>query len=573
MEGEAQQMAAPHAMDGTVCFNSSSDDTRMDSMWAAFDDFDNLDQAFGAAADADGVLQSSFDQEMDFDKLIAKASPSPAGSLRRDLSTPAEHAYRPSRGMLPVAPFQIPLSLAHHGSSGLPPRAGASALVRGSAASGGAAASSAAGAAKSAQQGGCLSRDLEQAVEAQLPQLPDALGKRPRTADPAQRLQRSRERKCFHAKRSRLRKKFFLQSLQTLRADMERRNLALAQAVRSHLTPEVAERVLEAAKQATGKERPDQGPGSAIAAAAAAADAAAAAADGATAGLSAAAASAAASTAGLSGAGDEGKNNTSFMTALDTCDSALVHSIASSMQNFVITNPRAPDNPIIFASEQFYALTQFAPSEVIGFNCRFLQGPGTDPRAIQLIRDGLQRGEDISVCLLNYRKDGSPFFNQFFLAPLRGQSGEVENYVGVQAPVSEAHFHKVCEKQFEMADVRRKAREAGESSAEAPVAAAATSLRPDQIAAALPVTAVAAAIAAVAASAASAAAAAAAAPAPAPAPAAEAEAGAATTSASSGGSVAPVKTTAGNSSGGISDGGSGVRKSGRMRRSTVVAAH
>ena len=84
MEGEAQQMAAPHAMDGTVCFNSSSDDTRMDSMWAAFDDFDNLDQAFGAAADADGVLQSSFDLEMDFDKLIAKASPSPAGSLRRD---------------------------------------------------------------------------------------------------------------------------------------------------------------------------------------------------------------------------------------------------------------------------------------------------------------------------------------------------------------------------------------------------------------------------------------------------------------------------------------------------------
>ena len=573
MEHEA--LTAPHAMDGTVCFNSSSADTRMDSMWAAFDDFNNLDQAFGAAAGADGV-QSSFDLEMDFDKLIAKASPSPAGSLRRDLSMPAEHAYRPSRGMLPVAPFQIPLPLAHHCGSGLPPRAGASALVPGSAASGGAAASSAPGAAKSAQQqGGCLSRDLEQAVEAQLPQLPDALGKRPRTADPAQRLQRSRERKCFHAKRSRLRKKFFLQSLQTLRADMERRNLALAQAVREHLPPDVAEGVLEAAKQATGKERPDQGPGSAVAAASAAA---AAAADGATAGLSAAAAaassSAATAAAGLI-AGDEGKNNTSFMTALDPCDSALVRSIASSMQNFVITNPRAPDNPIIFASEQFYALTQFAPSEVIGFNCRFLQGPGTDPRAIQLIRDGLQRGEDISVCLLNYRKDGSPFFNQFFLAPLRGQSGEVENYVGVQAPVAEAHFHKVCEKQFEIAAARRKAREAGESSAEAPAAAAATPLRPDQIAAALPVKAMAAAIAAAASAASAAASAAAAAAAEAEAE-ADADADAATTSASSGGSVAPVKTTAGNSSGGISDegiAGSGVRKSGRMRRSTVVTAH
>ena len=76
-------------------------------------------------------------------------------------------------------------------------------------------------------------------MEAQLPQLPEALGKRPRTADPAQRLQRSRERKCFHAKRSRLRKKFFLQSLQALRADMERRNIALAAAVTAHLPPDV----------------------------------------------------------------------------------------------------------------------------------------------------------------------------------------------------------------------------------------------------------------------------------------------------------------------------------------------
>lgn len=425
---------------GDVSFSSTNADTRMDSMWAAFDDFDNLD---GTLGDGHGL-----ELELDFEKLIAKASPSPAGSMRRDLSMPAEQAYQPSRSMrgagaTDLPPFQVPL---------LPPsslsEASSSSPAYASTLSGGAAA-----AASATSAGGVsISRDLEQAVEAQLPQLPEALGKRPRTADPAQRLQRSRERKCFHAKRSRLRKKFFLQSLQALRADMERRNVALAAAVTAHLPPDVAQRALEAAKQATSKERPlDEGGVGA---------------EGAVSSPMAAAAAAAEKLAGSFGghAADPapaaaGSAGSHFIDALDPCDSALVRSIASSMQNFVITNPRAPDNPIIFASEQFYKLTGFPPSEVIGFNCRFLQGPGTDPRAVQLIREGLHRGEDISVCLRNYRKDGSSFFNQFFLAPLRGSSGEVENYVGVQAPVSEDHFKKVCEKQFELAELKRKMRD------------------------------------------------------------------------------------------------------------------
>ena len=129
-------------------------------------------------------------------------------------------------------------------------------------------------------------------------------------------------------------------------------------------------------------------------------------------------------------------------------ESALVRSFLRSSQNFVVTDPRAPDNPIIFASEQFYALTGYVPAEVIGRNCRFLQGPKTDARTVQLIRDTLRRGDDeATVCLLNYRKDGTTFYNQLLLAPLRGPGGEVENYVGVQEPVSEEHFNQACEKQ------------------------------------------------------------------------------------------------------------------------------
>jgi PAS domain len=56
--------------------------------------------------------------------------------------------------------------------------------------------------------------------------------------------------------------------------------------------------------------------------------------------------------------------------------------------------------------------------QVIGRNCRFLQGPGTDPRAVDIIRRGVAEGRDTSVCLLNYRADGKAFWNQFFVAAL-----------------------------------------------------------------------------------------------------------------------------------------------------------
>jgi hypothetical protein len=52
---------------------------------------------------------------------------------------------------------------------------------------------------------------------------------------------------------------------------------------------------------------------------------------------------------------------------------------------------------------------------IIGRNCRFLQGPGTDQNAVNIIRKGVKEGRDISVCLLNYKADGTPFWNQFFV--------------------------------------------------------------------------------------------------------------------------------------------------------------
>ena len=74
----------------------------------------------------------------------------------------------------------------------------------------------------------------------------------------------------------------------------------------------------------------------------------------------------------------------------------------------------------------------YALTEVLGRNCRFLQGPGTDPTHVELIRNGVKEGKDTAVCLVNYKKDGTPFLNAFFMAPLRDAQGNIVNFVGVQ---------------------------------------------------------------------------------------------------------------------------------------------
>eukprot|EP00607_Mallomonas_marina_P010914 CAMPEP_0182421260 /NCGR_PEP_ID=MMETSP1167-20130531/6573_1 /TAXON_ID=2988 /ORGANISM="Mallomonas Sp, Strain CCMP3275" /LENGTH=445 /DNA_ID=CAMNT_0024598213 /DNA_START=147 /DNA_END=1484 /DNA_ORIENTATION=- len=117
-------------------------------------------------------------------------------------------------------------------------------------------------------------------------------------------------------------------------------------------------------------------------------------------------------------------------------DFRLIGSLITSQQNFVVSDPSLPDNPIVYCSEGFCKLTGYKRSEVLGRNCRFLQGPETDQRAVDMIRQGIIDGRDVSVCLLNYKSDGSTFWNQFFVAALRGSDGQVVNYVGVQCEVN-----------------------------------------------------------------------------------------------------------------------------------------
>eukprot|EP00588_Corethron_pennatum_P007081 CAMPEP_0194294000 /NCGR_PEP_ID=MMETSP0169-20130528/49281_1 /TAXON_ID=218684 /ORGANISM="Corethron pennatum, Strain L29A3" /LENGTH=134 /DNA_ID=CAMNT_0039042701 /DNA_START=223 /DNA_END=627 /DNA_ORIENTATION=+ len=105
---------------------------------------------------------------------------------------------------------------------------------------------------------------------------------------------------------------------------------------------------------------------------------------------------------------------------------------------YCICDPDQHDTPIIFASDGFCAFTQYSRSEIEGHNCRFLQGVDTNPQDIARIRDAIASRTSQSVNLLNYRRDGSSFVNEFFVSPLYTEGGDVAYFIGVQCPVESA---------------------------------------------------------------------------------------------------------------------------------------
>lgn len=102
----------------------------------------------------------------------------------------------------------------------------------------------------------------------------------------------------------------------------------------------------------------------------------------------------------------------------------------------VISNPHAPDNPMIYVSEEFERQTGYAVEEALGRNCRFLQGPGTSPDAIEAIRHALRAQTTFTIDILNYRKDSLPFLNRLRIRPLFSQDGDLMYFVGAQNPVT-----------------------------------------------------------------------------------------------------------------------------------------
>lgn len=103
---------------------------------------------------------------------------------------------------------------------------------------------------------------------------------------------------------------------------------------------------------------------------------------------------------------------------------------------FVLADCREPDLPITFASSGFYELTGYSPDQVLGKNCRFLQGPETSRQKIMEMRDAIREERTCEVCLINYKRSGDKFWNQFYLAPVLDENNCVSHYMGIQSDVT-----------------------------------------------------------------------------------------------------------------------------------------
>lgn len=114
----------------------------------------------------------------------------------------------------------------------------------------------------------------------------------------------------------------------------------------------------------------------------------------------------------------------------------LATTVERIQSNFVIADPTLPDCPIVFASDPFLHLSGYRREEVLGRNCRFLQGPDTDRDTVNELRKAISEGREITVRLLNYRKDGKPFWNMLTVAPIRDVTGHPRFLVGVQVDVT-----------------------------------------------------------------------------------------------------------------------------------------
>jgi sigma-B regulation protein RsbU (phosphoserine phosphatase) len=105
-------------------------------------------------------------------------------------------------------------------------------------------------------------------------------------------------------------------------------------------------------------------------------------------------------------------------------------------EGITIADARLPDRPLIYANVGFERLTGYPVSEVLGRNCRFLQGPDTNPAAVAEIRAAVAAERECVVEILNYRRDGSSFWNRLSISPVRDESGVVTHFIGIQSDVT-----------------------------------------------------------------------------------------------------------------------------------------
>lgn len=124
------------------------------------------------------------------------------------------------------------------------------------------------------------------------------------------------------------------------------------------------------------------------------------------------------------------------LDAADVSSELKQRALEATAEGVVIADCTQEGMPIIYVNSGFTAMTGYSAQEVLGRNCRFLQGAGTDPQAKEAIRQAITGRQPCSVEILNYRKDGSPFWNRLSITPVRDGLGQVTHFIGIQTDIT-----------------------------------------------------------------------------------------------------------------------------------------
>ena len=122
--------------------------------------------------------------------------------------------------------------------------------------------------------------------------------------------------------------------------------------------------------------------------------------------------------------------------SLDARGGVFFAAVEMTRMPMILTDPRQEDCPIVFANNAFLDLTGYEEAEVLNRNCRFLQGAGTDPAAVAQLREAVQERRPVALEILNYRRDGAPFWNAIFMGPVFDPAGELIYFFASQLDVS-----------------------------------------------------------------------------------------------------------------------------------------
>jgi PAS domain S-box-containing protein len=129
-------------------------------------------------------------------------------------------------------------------------------------------------------------------------------------------------------------------------------------------------------------------------------------------------------------------NSNTVLGQLNGQTQLLIAAVNASISGIIITDYLQPDNPIIYCNPAFEEMTGYLREDVIGKNCRILQGEDREQIGRFILQDAIANGQECNVEIANYRKDGTIFYNELFIAPIRDNAGEITHFIGVQNDIT-----------------------------------------------------------------------------------------------------------------------------------------